>query len=102
MSGKRLLAGLALALIPLALFAQITVKVQPPPANQLKFDDLWSVEIANTAERTFNVYLKAELSAITPDNRVEPVAKAVSGNFKLPSGTRKLTRADFAEVFRLY
>ena len=80
------------------LFAQITATVQAPPTNQLKFDDLWSVELNNSSKKSLDVTLKADLSSITATNEIDPIAKATSNAIAVAPGTKKITKADITAV----
>jgi hypothetical protein len=99
MRGYKLLAAYAAILLPLTgLFAEVTVKVQAPPANELKFDDLWSVALSNSSKTTFTVRLKAELSGVAADNSLDPIARAISNSIKLDPGTKNITRVDITQL----
>jgi hypothetical protein len=76
------------------LNAQIQVKLHHPPPNKLKVVDLWYIDLDNTTQNTYTVYLHAEVTEATEGL----IFRANSNNFQLPPGKKRIKKADIKEV----
>ena len=68
----------------------VTVRLRQPPPNQLRYSDLWEVDLLNPTRTTFTVRLVATVRANTNDGLV---LTATSSVFSLPSGMTVITAA---------
>lgn len=83
-----------LILIPIALNAQIQVRLHQPPPNQLKIEHLWWVDLDNQAQMTYSVYLHAEITEI----KKGLLFRGNSDTFNLPPGKKRIRPKDITDV----
>lgn len=70
--------------------AQVQVKLQQPPPNQLRAADLWKLTLNNTTRTTYNIKLEGTLDEAGEGR----VATGNSGIISLPPGTKAITYDD--------
>jgi len=87
-----------LMLIPIALNAQIQVRLHQPPPNQLKIEHLWWVDLDNTTQSSYTVYLYAEITKAQKGL----IFKARSNSFKLTLGKKRITPKDITDVSNVW
>lgn len=78
----------------LSVRAQVTVRLQQPPPNQLKVADMWKITIINNARQARRVYLQGTAT----EARDGQVIDAQSAQFDLPPGTKMITGRDVEPV----
>jgi hypothetical protein len=86
------------AFVPLVLSAQIQVRLHQPPPNQLKIEHLWWVDLDNTTQSSYTVYLYAEI--IKAQKGL--IFKARSNSFKLTLGKKRITPKDITDVSNVW
>jgi len=70
--------------------AQVQVKLQQPPPNQLRAADLWKLTLNNTTRTTYSIRLEGTLDEADEGR----VATGNSGIISLPPGTKAITYDD--------
>ncbi|MCK4397123.1 PD40 domain-containing protein, partial [candidate division WOR-3 bacterium] len=85
---------LLLVFAPLALNAQIQVRLHQPPPNQLKVEHLWYLDLDNQSQTTYNVYLHAEITEV----KKGLLFRANSNTFNLPQGKKRIKPKDITDV----
>ncbi len=68
----------------------VTVRLRQPPPNQLRYSDLWEVDLLNPTRTTFSVRL---VSTVTVNGNDGLVLTATSSVFSLPPGMKSFTAA---------
>ncbi len=86
--------SIMLILIPISLNAQIQVRLHQPPPNQLKIEHLWWVDLTNSTQTTYSVYLRAEVT----EARKGLIFRASSNTFTLTQGKKRITARDIKDV----
>ncbi len=76
------------------LFAQMGVRLQQPPPNQLKVADMWKITVVNSSREKRRVYLQGTAT----ESRDGEVVNAQSAQFDLAPGTRTITGRDVEPV----
>ena len=76
------------------LNAQIDVTLHKPPSGKLKFEDLWWLDLNNTQNTTYTVYLHAEVT----ESKTGLIARGNSNEFKLSPGFKRIRKKDIKEV----
>jgi len=86
--------GIIVFFISFTLFhlaqAQVSVKLQQPPPNQLRAADLWKLTLNNTTRTTYQIKLEGTLDEADEGR----VATGNSGVISLPPGTKAITYDD--------
>jgi hypothetical protein len=67
--------------------AQVTVKLQIPPLNQLRMEDLWKVTITNSTTNKYVVYLSGSVK----EKKAGQIVNSISSTFSIPPGTKTVT-----------
>jgi hypothetical protein len=67
-----------------------TIRLRQPPPNQLRYSDLWEVDLLNPTRTTFTVRL---VTTVRVNNNDGIVLTATSSTFSLPPGMRSITAA---------
>ncbi len=81
--------------IVLNLSAQdFSLRIYPPPPNQLRVEDLWKVDVTNNSGRTRTVYFRAEIT----EARKGLLFRANSNEFESPPGKKRITSRDIKDV----
>jgi len=97
MKGRKvLIAGLlilALSLPVLAQQGQFTLRIHPPPPNQLGIEDLWSLDITNNSGEPRMVYLRGEITESRED-----LFRASTNEFQSPTGRLRVKSRDIKEL----
>lgn len=94
MSHKKILIILLLLPLFVSATAQIGVRLHKPPPNKLKIPNLWHIDLDNSSENTYTVYLHAEVR----DAKKGLVFRANSNDFSLPPGKKRITSKNIKEV----
>lgn len=71
-------------------FAQVSVKLQQPPPNQLRSTDIWNLTLTNTSRNTLQVSLAGTLEEAGAGLVVDGTSK----EFSLPPGIKRITYDD--------
>jgi hypothetical protein len=74
--------------------AQIVINVNQPPANQLKLEHLWSIDITNLTGQPKNIYLKG----IVTESKDGVIFEVTSNPSQIHLGTRRLTYTDLSPI----
>lgn len=98
MSKNKLCFLIIAAFVPLVLSAQIQVRLHQPPPNQLKIEHLWWVDLDNTTQLSYTVYLYAEII----EAQKGLIFKARSNSFKLTLGKKRITPKDITDVSNVW
>jgi hypothetical protein len=70
--------------------AQVQVKLQQPPPNQLHATDIWNLTLTNTTGKTLTVIISGKLEEAGEGIVVDGTSKP----FSLPPGTKRITYDD--------
>ncbi len=68
----------------------VTVRLRQPPPNQLRYSDLWEVDLLNPTRTTFTVRI---ISTVRVNGNDGLVLTATSSAFSLPPGMKSFTAA---------
>jgi hypothetical protein len=74
--------------------AQFTLRIHPPPPNQLRIEDLWSVDVTNNSGESRMVYFHGEIT----ETRRGPLFRGNSNEFESPPGRKRITSRDIREI----
>jgi hypothetical protein len=85
---------LFLVLLSLPAQAQFTLRIYPPPPNQLRVEDLWKVDVTNNSGGPRTVYFHGEIT----EARKGPLFRANSNEFESPPGKKRITSRDIRDV----
>ncbi len=83
-------AFLFLLIASTAIFAQLSIKVQPPPTDKFTMSDLWRIQIDNRYERIVRVFLHAEIT----QSKLGLIARANTNEFILRAGKFSMSIKD--------
>ena len=83
-------AFLFLLVASTAIFAQLSIKVQPPPTDKFTMSDLWRIQIDNSYERIVRVFLHAEIT----QSKLGLIARANTNEFILRAGKFSMSLND--------
>jgi microsomal dipeptidase-like Zn-dependent dipeptidase len=86
--------SLALAVLSTDARAQLAVKLQQPPQNQLKVSDLWRITLTNPSTSSVDVYL---YGTVTEEKDGE-IVEATSGRFTAKPGVTIVTAAQIGAI----
>jgi len=88
------LAGVLMLALSLPVLAQFSLRIHPPPPNQLNVEDLWSLEIINNSGEPRMVYLRGEIE----ESRKGPMFRASTNEFQSPTGRLRVKARDVREL----
>jgi hypothetical protein len=95
MKGKRVfVASIIILALSLPSFAQFSLRIHPPPPNQLEIEDLWSLDVINNSGEPRMVYLRGEIR----EARKGPMFRGSSNEFESPRGRKRIKPRDIREV----
>jgi hypothetical protein len=73
---------------------EFSLRIHPPPPNQLRTEDLWRVDVTNNSGAPRIVYFHAEIT----EARKDLMFRANSNEFESPQGRRRITARDIKEI----
>ncbi len=94
MKSRIVLILLFFVLLSFPAQAQFSLRIQPPPPNQLQIEDLWKVNVTNNSGEPRLVYFRGEIT----ETRKGPLFRANSNEFEIPPGTKRITARDVRDV----
>jgi len=74
--------------------AQFTLRIYPPPPNQLRVEDLWKVDVTNNSGQARIVYFHGEIT----EARKGSLFRANSNEFESPPGKKRITSRDIRDI----
>ena len=81
-----------------SLKAQVQVKLHKAPPNKLKIVDLWYIDLDNTTQNTYTVYLHVEVT----EGKKGLIFRGNSNSLQLPPGKKRIKKQDIKEVKDIY
>ena len=85
---------LFLVVLNLPAQAQFSLRIHPPPPNQLAIEDLWRVDVTNNSGEPRIVFFRAEIV----EARKGPLFRGNSNEFESPPGRERITARDIREI----
>lgn len=76
------------------VFSQIIININQPPPNQLKVENLWSIDLTNLIGKALNIYLKGVVS----ESSDGIIFEVTSNSFQLPLGSKRVTYSDLSPI----
>ncbi len=95
MKGYRIvLSILFLIVLSLPVQAQFSLRILPPPPNQLDIADLWRVDVTNNSGTERIVYFHAEIE----EARKGPMFRCNSNEFEVTPGRKRITARNIRDI----
>jgi len=94
MKGRKVfLACLVILVFNLPVLAQFSLRIHPPPPNQLKIEDLWWVDVTNNSGEPLMVYLRGRI-----EKGPDIIFRANTNEFESPPGRLRVKSRDIREL----
>jgi hypothetical protein len=95
MKGYRIVFSiLFLIVLNIPAQAQFSLRIKPPPPNQLRIEDLWKVDVINNSGEPRTVYFHGEIT----EARKGLLFRGNSNEFESPPGRKRITSRDIREL----